>query len=108
MLFAATLQAEIGQIRNNYEFLTEGRRESLQKEKLLTLTGNREDRAVNFIFNLMTKMLGRLTQRTLVDAERRYVTDGWITWGYDYVNDNLFKAFNSVGLDTKYPALRMT
>lgn len=91
-----------------YDFPVEAGRESLRKKYLLTLTGDREDRAVNFIFNLITKVLGSITHGTMIDVEQAYVTDDWITWGYDYLDGDMFEAFNSVGLDQEYPALRKT
>ena len=78
----------------------------IEKKFLLTLDGNREDRAANFIYNMLTKCLGPITKGIMIDVELEYATDDWISWGYDYMNGDMFEAFNSVGLDVQYPSLR--
>ena len=88
-----------------YDFSGTGQ-DALRKQYLLTMSGDREDPAVNFIFNLMTKVIGRITHGTMIDVEMEYVTDDWVTWGYDYYDGDMFEAFASVGLDQQYPTLR--
>ena len=60
---------------------------------------------INFIFNTLTRIIGRITEGTLFDLEQEYVGTDWVSWAVDYGEENLFLAYNYPELPQKYPYL---